>query len=133
LQFEQQIPTKQRRQGSRVASSRHSRGLASRAREQSGGLGSFAPGPRDPQHAAIWSEIKGEEFTLPAETPLTLASYAAGEPKRAFIEPVAVGQELPSMPLFLQPEFYVLVPLETTYNSAFEAVPRRWQDALNPL
>ncbi|NUQ64595.1 MAG: hypothetical protein HUU20_19180 [Pirellulales bacterium] len=50
--------------------------------------------------------------------------------KRAFIEPVAVGGRLPDMPLFLDPERYVPVPLEDTYTAAFAAVPKRWQSVL---
>jgi hypothetical protein len=90
------------------------------------------PGSRDPQgiHGAIWSEIDGDDFQLPPDQPLTLVSYSAGEVKRAFIEPAAVGQALPDMPLFVEPSRYVLVPLETTYQAAFEAVPKRWQDEL---
>jgi hypothetical protein len=89
----------------------------------------FPPGPRDPQgiHAAIWSEIHDEPFQLPPDKPLTLASYSAGSIYRAFIDPVAVGDELPSMPLFLEEEMYVPVPLEATYRTAFAAVPKRWR------
>jgi hypothetical protein len=90
------------------------------------------PGPRDPQgiHAAIWSEISDDKFELPEGQPLTLVAYAAAIPKHAYIEPVAVGQVLPEMPLFLEPDLYIPVPLETSYQSAFEAVPRRWQEVL---
>src|SRR5262249_21167695 len=92
----------------------------------------FPPGPRDPQgiHGAIWSEIIDDNFRLPPDKPLTLVSYSAGYVKRAFIEPVAVGDELPPMPLFLEAEGYVLAPLEATYQAAFDAVPKRWQDEL---
>jgi hypothetical protein len=94
----------------------------------------FPPGPRDPQgiHAAIWSEIEGEAFQLPPDKPLTLASYSAGPLKRAFIEPVAVGDVLPEMPLFLEPEFYVHVPLAGTYQAAWEGVPQFWRERLEP-
>lgn len=93
----------------------------------------FPPGPHDPQgiHAAIWSEIDKDDFQLPPDKPLTLVSYSAGYVKRAFIEPVAVGDELPSMPLFLEAEVYVPVPLEATYRAAFAAVPKRWQEELS--
>lgn len=93
----------------------------------------FPPGPRDPQgiHAAIWSEIIDDDFRLPPDKPLTLVSYSAGYVKRAFIEPVAVADELPSMPLFLEAETYVPVPLEATYRTAFAAVPKRWRDELD--
>jgi hypothetical protein len=94
----------------------------------------FPPGPRDSQsiHAAIWSEILDDQFRLPPDKPLTLVAYSGGIPKRAYIEPVAVGDTLPDMPLFLEPELYVLVPLEATYQAAWKAVPRRWRDVLEP-
>lgn len=92
----------------------------------------FPPTPRDPQgiHEAIWSELITPGFTLPPDKPLTLASYSAGALFRAFIEPVAVGDPLPDMPLYLTPEGYVAVPLEETYRTAFAAVPRRWRAVL---
>jgi hypothetical protein len=94
----------------------------------------FPPGPRDPQgiHGVIWSELIDDTFQLPPNKPLTLAAYAAGPLTRAFIEPVAVGDALPEMALFLDPEYYVLVPLEAGYQTAFEAMPRRWRDVLQP-
>jgi hypothetical protein len=87
------------------------------------------PGPRDPHgiHAAIWEEFAGEEFVPPSDKPLTLVSYEADLAIRAYIEPVAVGDVLPDMPLFLMPRRHVSVPLEATYQSAWEAVPRRWR------
>jgi len=92
----------------------------------------FPPGPRDPQgiHGAIWSEIGTGDFQLPPGEPLTMVAYSVGEMKRAFIEPAAVGATLPEMPVFLEPELYVPLPLEPTYQAAFEAVPRRWRDEL---
>ncbi len=53
--------------------------------------------------------------------------------KRAYLEPVVVGDVLPDMPLCLTPEYYVNVPLETTYRTAYDAVPRRWRDVLDGL
>lgn len=92
----------------------------------------FPPTRRDPQgiHGAVWSELTDDEFQLPAEQPLTLVAYSAGPIRQAFIEPVAVGDILPDMPLFLEPELYVPVPLERSYCDAFDAVPERWQDEL---
>jgi hypothetical protein len=94
----------------------------------------FPPNSRNPQgiHAAIWSEIANDDFQLPPDQRLTLAAYSAGELKRAFIEPVAAGGTFPHMPLFLEPERYVPVPLEETYDAAFDAVPKRWQAVLEP-
>jgi hypothetical protein len=49
---------------------------------------------------------------------------------RAFVEPVAVGDILPEMPLFLKAGGHVPVALESTYQSAWEAVPRRWRSVI---
>jgi hypothetical protein len=74
----------------------------------------FPPGPRDPQgpHALIWDEITDQSFELPPGKPLTLAAYQTAPPRMAYVEPAAVGDRLPDMPLFLRGEEYVLVPLE---------------------
>jgi hypothetical protein len=92
----------------------------------------FPPGPRDPQgiHKAIWDECSDAEFVLPPDRPLTLAAYIGGPVREAFVEAVAVGAPLPDMPLFLTPEFYVPVPLETTYRAAFDGLPAYWRDVL---
>jgi len=93
----------------------------------------FPPGPRDPNgiHGAIWEDIADSSFRLPGDKPLTLVSYCADVIKRAYIEPVAVGDTLPNMPLFLRPGFYVPVPLEDTYGTAWQNVPPRWQRVLD--
>lgn len=85
----------------------------------------FPPTKRDPQglHQAVWDEVAGADFTLPDDKPLTLAAYDAGPPEVAYVEPVAVGDELPAMPLFLRPEFYVPAPLEATYQTTWNAFP----------
>jgi hypothetical protein len=90
------------------------------------------PSRRDPQgiHGALWAEISDESFQAPADKPLTLASYSAAQLKRAYVEPVSVGDVLPDMPLFLEPEAYVSVPLEKTYQAAYRGVPRRWRGVL---
>lgn len=97
-------------------------------------LDPFPPGPRDPDgvHALIWREFSADPFHLPPETPLTLVGYEAGKPQRAFVETVAVGSRLPDMPLFIGRERHVLVPLEGTYQTAFDVQPRRWRNVLAP-
>lgn len=87
----------------------------------------FPPGKRDPQgiHKAIWDEFIEEDFDLPPDRPLVLASYDAGPPPVAYVESVAVGQPLVDMPLFLRPGFYVPMPLEATYRST-------WEDSFPP-
>jgi hypothetical protein len=91
----------------------------------------FPPSVRDPQgiHRAIWG-IRAADFTLPPGKPLTLVSYSAGKEQVAYIQPVAVGDSLPDMPLFLTPETYVQVALEKTYSLAFEDVTPRGQTIL---
>ncbi len=82
----------------------------------------FPPGKRDPQgiHKAIWDEFVDEHFELPGDQCLTLAAYDAGPPPVAYVEPVAVGQTLIDMPLFLKPEFYVPAPLDETYRTTWD-------------
>jgi hypothetical protein len=76
------------------------------------------------------AEITDEEYTAPADRPLTLAAYDAGNAVRVYVEPTAVGKILADMPLFLEPGQAITVPLEATYNAAFAAVPRRWRQVL---
>jgi hypothetical protein len=97
-------------------------------------LDPFPPGPRDENgiHAAIWEEVQDEPFQLPADKRLTLVAYECGLTTRAYIEPVAVGEALPDMPLFLEPEGCVWVPLEATYQTAFQVLPERWRNVLEP-
>ncbi len=85
----------------------------------------FPPGRRDPHgiHKAIWDRIQDEPFALPADKPLTLAAYAAGAEVVAYVEPVAVGDALPDMPLFLTGDAYVWCPLEATYAVTWDQYP----------
>ncbi|HZK79865.1 MAG TPA: DUF4058 family protein [Humisphaera sp.] len=85
----------------------------------------FPPSARDPQgiHKAIWDRIQDEPFELPADKQLTVAAYFAGEPKMAYVEPVAVGDMLPSLPIFLDENTYVPAPLEATYQSTWAKLP----------
>ena len=94
----------------------------------------FPPGPRDPEgvHKVIWDELQEEPFELPPDKPLTLAAYSAGAVKTAYVEPVAVGDLLPEMPLFLEPEAYVPAPLEATYQTAWNVFPAVLKGLLSP-
>ncbi|HET6576123.1 MAG TPA: DUF4058 family protein [Fimbriiglobus sp.] len=94
----------------------------------------FPPGKRDPHglHAAIWAEVEDEPYALPPEQPLMLVSYECGATTRGYLEPIAVGDELPDMPLFLEPGQFVEVPLEATYTAAWETVPLRWRRVIAP-
>ncbi len=85
----------------------------------------FPPSRRDPQgiHKVIWDRLCDEPFVLPPDKPLTMAAYSAGSEIVAYVEPVAVGDALPDMPIFLTPEHYVACPLEATYQTAWEQFP----------
>ena len=93
----------------------------------------LTPTRHDPDglHGAIWSYFDATPYHPPGDAPLTLASYVwQGEEPRAFVEPVAVGQALIDMPLFLSRGRYVNVPLEGTYMSAYADMPERWRGVL---
>ena len=94
----------------------------------------FPPGPRDPQgiHAAIWDEVAGQPYTLPAGPARTLAAYETDLSIRAYVQTVGLGEKLPDMPLFLEARGCVQVPLEATYEAAFNEMPRRWRNVLQP-
>jgi Protein of unknown function (DUF4058) len=85
----------------------------------------FPPGRRDPQgmHKVIWDRLRDEPFTLPPDKPLTMAAYAVGTETVAYVEPVAVGDSLPDMPVFLTGDRYVPCPLEATCQTAWEQFP----------
>jgi hypothetical protein len=82
----------------------------------------FPPSKRDPQgiHKAIWDDLVEEDFQLPADERLTIAAYDAGPPPVAYVEPIAVGEALPDMPIFRKPDFYVPAPLEESYRTTWD-------------
>ena len=94
----------------------------------------FPPGRHDPygMHGSIRQRLEqsDEPYDLPADEPLTLASYAAGPQVDVYLEHVAVGAALPDMPLFLRPDRYINVPLEATYQAAYQGVPEFWREVL---
>lgn len=90
------------------------------------------PTKHDPKgiHPIIYSKVAGD-YKFDPSHPLTCAAYVGGADAQAFVEPVAVGDALPELPLFLLPDQYVKVPLESTYLRAFEALPEFLCDELN--
>jgi len=93
----------------------------------------FPPSVRDPQgiHKAIWDEIEDQSIELSPNKPLTLAAYRASLPIVAFVEPVAVGDQLIDMPAYLDIDHYVPVPLEATYQSTWANCPEDMRDAVD--
>ena len=94
----------------------------------------YAPGSLDPQgiHGAIWKEIDpSSPFHFPDQRKLTAVSYHAIIPPVAYVEPMALGLPLPVMPLFLDSNRYLNLPLEPTYSAAFCAIPKHYRQRLN--
>lgn len=94
----------------------------------------FPPGSHDPEgiHGEIWREFSEKPFELPADKPLTLAAYQVNPIMTAYVEPIAPGDSLPEMPLYLYDEHHIDLPLETTYQATWSALPieiRRLFDA----
>ena len=63
---------------------------------------------------------------------LQIATPSRGAIKEAYVEPVAVGDALPDMPLFLEPDLYIPVPLETTYRTTWSVFPSALKGLLDP-
>jgi Protein of unknown function (DUF4058) len=94
----------------------------------------FPPTPRDPErlHNAIADEFGEQSIEFPAAEPLAFVGYDAGYPRTAYIETAAVGDSLPSMPVFIEPGRHVLAPLETTYTATWQATPEPIRELLAP-
>ena len=61
---------------------------------------------------------------------MTVAAYSAGLPTTAYVEPVAVGDPLPGLPIFLDPGTYVPAPLEPTYQATWAKCPDALKEAV---
>jgi hypothetical protein len=85
----------------------------------------FPPTPRDPfgMHKVLWDEIDDSDFTFPPGKDRILASYKTGLEPMAYLEPVAAGESMPDMPLFLTSDFHIMVPLEPSYQATWDASP----------
>jgi hypothetical protein len=92
----------------------------------------YPPSRRDPKgiHGAILEQMSEQQFALPAEKPLTLVSYCAGVPLTAYVEPCAVGATLVDMPIFVDRDRYVPVPLEATYMQTWRLCPAPFRAAV---
>lgn len=91
------------------------------------------PGPRDPQgiHGVLMNEIGIEDYALPEPHQLTTSAYVGGVVVKAFVSHFTVAAPIPTMPLFLTAENYIDVPLEATYQAAWEDLAPQHQAALN--
>ncbi|MFH5803589.1 DUF4058 family protein [Alienimonas sp. DA493] len=91
------------------------------------------PGGRsDPAglHGAVL-EALGRDYEAPAGKPLCAAGYQVGPRWRSYAEPLAVGDPLPTVPLFLTPDRYVPVPLGPSYGIARGGIGHFWEEVLD--
>ena len=90
----------------------------------------FPPTARDPAglYKLIWDHVRHEPFELPPDKPLVLAACQGGPDLSAYVDTAGVGDELPAMPLFLDRESYVNVPLEAAYATTWGELPAEVQD-----
>jgi hypothetical protein len=93
----------------------------------------FPPSDRDPQgiHKVIWDAIEDDPFELPPDKRLTAAGYNADD-LTGYVEPFAVGDTLPEVPLFLRGERYVPCPLESSYQATWAVMPSPIRRLLEP-
>lgn len=89
----------------------------------------FPSGRHDPDgiHGLVWERLLAGDYSGVEGQPLTLVSYTAGHPIKAWIEPLCVGTALTPMPLFLTTSHYIPLPLEKTYTQSWAGVPDRWK------
>jgi hypothetical protein len=92
----------------------------------------FPPTQRDPLgiHKVIWDDILEEDFSFPPGKDRILVSYQTDGAYTAYVEPVAVGDVMPDMPLFLSKHLHVKVPLESTYQTTWDASPEDFRIAV---
>ncbi|MBI4606749.1 MAG: DUF4058 family protein [Planctomycetes bacterium] len=90
------------------------------------------PGSFDPQgiHNLVWMELGQDPVDLPPDRPLQVVSYLSHGRVSSYIEPLRVGDRLPDVPLFLAPGLFVSLPLEATYQAAFDALPDHLKEEL---
>lgn len=93
----------------------------------------FPPTPRDPNGLPrlIWDELTdGEPYddVEPQGGPLRVAAYDAVDGPTMYVDAPAVGGVWPDSPLFLEPGWYVEVPLEVTYEASWEVTPQPIRD-----
>src|SRR4029077_4031113 len=58
-------------------------------------------------HGALWSGFAKPLPQMPEGKPLTFASYIATDPVEAYVTPLAVGDTVPDVPLFLTPGWHI--------------------------
>jgi hypothetical protein len=85
----------------------------------------FPPTPLAPAgvHGAVWEDLAGRPDDSPADRPFAVVSYDA-ERVAAHVHPLAVGDPLPAVPLFLDGGRHVMLSLGESYRAAWDVLPR---------
>ena len=94
----------------------------------------FPPGPRDPQGIAqaIWDELAGESLgTRPADKPLTVAAYDAGNELTAYVDRSPWGTSA-GCPFVSCTGLVRNVSLEQTYTASWDVTPKPIRDLVAP-
>lgn len=74
-------------------------------------------------HATIWNTLGRLVDPASATKPPEAVSYSVGETVEAFYQPLTFGASLKEMPLFLAPDQALNLPLESTYQQAWDRLP----------
>lgn len=96
----------------------------------------FPPSNLDPYgiHDRIWGELHDDLEVNPSHFPRgkdrSIVSYFVGGEVTAYFEPLAVGDRLPDMPLFFASDRYQSLPLEATYDQAWQNLPLPYRKRL---
>ena len=80
-------------------------------------------------HGAVLARF-GRTHEPPPGKPLCCAAYRAGPVRRAYAEPLAVGDRPPTLPLFLTPDRHIPLDLAPSYAAAFDTVPWYWREVV---
>lgn len=80
---------------------------------------------------AIWNAVNGNDYPFTPEKPLAADAFQAGRVIELFANPLAVGDELPDVPLFLTTDTYIDLPLTASYTDAFRSIAPDDRDLLS--
>ena len=93
----------------------------------------FPPGPYDPQDmpgAVRQRLVDPRRLSIACRRALDVGQLRCRAGRRNLLEHLAAGGILPEMPLFLNLERYVSLPLESTYEAAYQGMPAFWRGVL---
>jgi len=85
----------------------------------------FPPTKRDPNglYRAIRDAFADDDYVPPKDKPLTAVAFDATDDMTSYLEPLAVGDMLPGLPLFLARDVYVELPLEASCAITWQSLP----------